>query len=113
MERIAVIGAGMMGPGIAQVFAARGHSVRVRDTAAEKLGAVGERVRANLARMAEYDLVEGGEIPGIRAGVGGTSDLGAACNSAGVVAEAITENRALKQALFAELAGICPAATIL
>lgn len=113
MERIAVIGAGMMGPGIAQVFAARGHSVRVRDTAAEKLGAVGERVRANLARMAEYDLVEAGEIPRILDRIGVTSDLAAACDSAGVVVEAITENLALKQALFAELDRICPAATIL
>jgi len=113
MERIAVIGAGMMGPGIAQVFAARGHSVRVRDTAAEKLGAVRERVRANLARMAEYDLVEAGEIPRILGRIGVTSDLAAACDSAGVVVEAITENLALKQALFAELDRICPAATIL
>jgi len=113
MERIAVIGAGMMGPGIAQVFAARGHSVRVQDTAAEKLGAVRERVRANLARMAEYDLVEAGEIPRILGRIGVTSDLAAACDSAGVVVEAITENLALKQELFAELDRICPATTIL
>jgi len=33
MQTVAVIGAGMMGPGIAQVFAARGHSVRVQDVA--------------------------------------------------------------------------------
>ncbi|MGH9696213.1 MAG: 3-hydroxyacyl-CoA dehydrogenase NAD-binding domain-containing protein, partial [Bryobacteraceae bacterium] len=37
METIAVIGAGMMGPGIAQVFAAHGHPVQVHGRAAAKL----------------------------------------------------------------------------
>ena len=113
METIAVIGAGMMGPGIAQVFATRGHLVRVQDTEAGKLDSVGSRVQASLARMAQYGLVDAGEIPAIVDRISVTSDLAAACANAGVVVEAITENLALKQELFAELDRICPAGTIL
>ncbi len=103
METIAVIGAGMMGPGIAQVFAAHGHRVRVQDLAPRMLEAVAGRVRTNLARMAEYGLAEAADIPAIIGRIETTRDLAGACRGADVVIEAVTENLALKQQLFAEL----------
>jgi len=63
MKSIAVIGAGMMGPGIAQVFAAHGHPVQIHNRTLEKLNGVKERVRANLSRMADFALAERQEIP--------------------------------------------------
>ena len=48
MEKIAVIGAGLMGHGIAQVFAVNGHEVAIHDPFPEVLARVPERVRANL-----------------------------------------------------------------
>jgi 3-hydroxybutyryl-CoA dehydrogenase len=113
METLAVIGAGMMGPGIAQVFAACGHTVRVQDLAEERLGAVRERVRANLVRMAEYGLAEQNAIPAILGRITVTRDLEEACTGAEVVVEAITENLALKQDLFEKLDRICPPGAIL
>ncbi|HYW46569.1 MAG TPA: 3-hydroxyacyl-CoA dehydrogenase NAD-binding domain-containing protein [Bryobacteraceae bacterium] len=113
METLAVIGAGMMGPGIAQVFAARGHSVRVQDLADERLATVHDRVRANLGKMADYALVEAASIPAILGRISVTRDLEAACAGAGVVIEAITENLPLKQELFASLDRICPREAIL
>jgi 3-hydroxybutyryl-CoA dehydrogenase len=113
MEAIAVIGAGMMGPGIAQVFAAHGHSVRVHDAAQERLASVGERVRTNLEGLAEYDLAEAAGIPEVLSRISVTRDLKEACDGATLIIEAITENLALKQDLFAELDRICSPETIL
>lgn len=111
MANIAVIGAGMMGPGLAQIFAAKGHSVRVQNRTAEKLATVHERVEGNLTRMAKYGLAE--NIPQILDRISVTTDLAAACNNASVVIEAITENLALKQDLFAEMDKLCPRDAIL
>ncbi|HEY6990750.1 MAG TPA: 3-hydroxyacyl-CoA dehydrogenase family protein [Bryobacteraceae bacterium] len=112
MNTIAVVGAGMMGPGIAQVFATHGHKVVVQGRTAEKLAAVKERVRTNLARMAEYALVESADIPAILDRIEITTDL-AASRNADVVIEAISENLAMKQELFAELDRLCPGDAIL
>ena len=48
MERIAVVGAGLMGHGIAQVFACAGHPVAIHDPDAAALASVPDRVRSNL-----------------------------------------------------------------
>jgi 3-hydroxybutyryl-CoA dehydrogenase len=113
METLAVIGAGMMGPGIAQIFAAHGHPVRIHDTSEERLASVEERVRTNLEGLAEYGLADAGGIPAVLGRISMTRNLEEACAGAGVVVEAITENLALKQELFAELDRICPPETIL
>ena len=49
--RIAVIGAGLMGHGIAQVFACAGHEVKVHDPFPEALDTLRERVSANLSKL--------------------------------------------------------------
>jgi len=113
METLAVIGAGMMGPGIAQVFAAHGHFVRVQDLAGERLATVDGRVRANLGKMADYALVDAASIPAILGRISTTRDLEEACAGADVVIEAVTENLPLKQELFAELDRVCPPEAIL
>lgn len=113
MKTIAVIGAGMMGPGIAQVFAAHGHPVQVYGRTADKLSIVKDRIRTNLTRMAEYGLVESSDISRILDRIGVTSELALALRNADVVIEAITEDLAMKQELFAELDRLCPPNTIL
>jgi 3-hydroxybutyryl-CoA dehydrogenase len=113
MKTIAVIGAGMMGPGIAQVFAAHGHPVQVQGRTAAKLSTVKDRIRTNLTRMADYGLVKSSEIPNILDRIGVTGELGLALRNADVVIEAITEDLGMKQELFADLDRLCPADTIL
>jgi 3-hydroxybutyryl-CoA dehydrogenase len=113
MAIVSVIGAGMMGPGIAQVFAAGGFTVRLHNRSAEKLAGAHDRVRGNLTKMAEYDLVVPSEIPLILDRIVTTTDLEFACEGASVVIETITESLPLKQQLFAELDRICPPETIL
>ena len=51
VERCCIIGAGLMGHGIAQVFACAGHDVTVQDPFPEVLGPLHERVAANLRRF--------------------------------------------------------------
>jgi 3-hydroxybutyryl-CoA dehydrogenase len=113
MKTIAVIGAGMMGPGIAQVFATHGHPVQVQGRTAAKLSTVKDRIRTNLTRMADYGLVESSEIHNILDRIGVTGELGLALRNADVVIEAITEDLGMKQELFADLDRLCPADTIL
>ena len=112
-ETIAVIGAGMMGPGIAQVFAAHGHTVQIHSRTPEKLGGVKGRVQANLSRMADFELLNRDEIPTILDRIVLAPDLSEACGGASFVIETITEDMALKQDLFAQLDRLCPEETVL
>ena len=47
-ERIAILGGGLMGHGIAQVFAAAGHRVRITDPSAEARSHILDRIGGNL-----------------------------------------------------------------
>ncbi|QNI35830.1 3-hydroxyacyl-CoA dehydrogenase family protein [Edaphobacter albus] len=112
-DKIAVIGAGFMGPGIAQVFATAGHPVHLSNRSSGKLTTVIDQVRSNLTAMAEYDLIDATEIPQILSRISLTTDLAEACSNASVVIETITESRQLKQDLFVQLDRLCPPETIL
>jgi len=92
---IAIIGGGLMGHGIAQVFARVGHAVRVHDPSAQILASLHERIRRNL-----LDL---GQDAAAAERVTGHDRLDAAVAGAGFVFEAGPENLALKQQIFAQL----------
>lgn len=94
-ERIAVVGAGLMGHGIAQVFAAGGHEVAITDHDPHALGTVHERVRANLTRM--------GLAPDAAEAIEPAPILEEAVARADFVFEAASEDLALKQELFRRL----------
>ena len=112
-EPIAVAGAGLMGHGIAQVFAAARHAVRLTDNNRAVLGTARDRVGANLARMVAGGIRLDDEIDVIVGRIRTTEDLAEACAGADFVFEAVFENLPLKQQLFAELDRLCPAGTIL
>jgi len=97
-ERIAIIGAGLMGHGIAQVFAVAGHPVNVYDVSTDALVSLNARVAENLVSL--------GLSPEIAQRVEAHAQLDAAVRDADVVIEAGPENLAWKQALFAELEGL-------
>ncbi len=93
--RIAVIGAGLMGHGIAQVFALAGHEVTITDSMSAALSSAKERILANLNDLGEDTRA----IDRIRPVV----DLAGAVRDADYVVEAVREDLALKQMLFAEI----------
>ena len=93
--RIAVVGAGLMGHGIAQVFALAGHDVNVTDSLLQNLDTVKSRIAANLRDLGEDENAAARVLPFV--------DLAEAVREADYVVEAVLENLALKQKLFSEI----------
>jgi 3-hydroxybutyryl-CoA dehydrogenase len=93
--KIAVIGAGLMGHGIAQVFALAGHDVTITDSVKASLDTVHQRILANLTDL--------GDDQSAVSRVTTVSDLGTAVRDADYVVEAVLEDLPLKQKLFAEI----------
>lgn len=93
--KIAVIGAGLMGAGIAQVFAAHGHEVRVYDPMEEARASMNGRIRANLKILGQDEAIANMVAP--------EADLKTALLGAVACFEAAPEKLALKQSIFAEL----------
>src|SRR5712691_5102769 len=103
--RIAVVGAGLMGHGIAQVFALAGHDVTITDSVGASLDSAKARIRANLADL--------GDDPSAVERVRPLADLAAAVRDADYVVEAVLEDLPLKQRLFVEIERHVRPATIL
>jgi 3-hydroxybutyryl-CoA dehydrogenase len=93
--RIAVVGAGLMGHGIAQVFALVGHDVVITDTVAANLDTAKSRIVANLRDLGDDQSAVERVHP--------TGDLAEAVREADFVVEAVVEDLAAKQQLFAEI----------
>jgi 3-hydroxybutyryl-CoA dehydrogenase len=106
MKSVAVIGAGLMGHGIAQVFAQAGHRVVITDPDPAVLGVALARVGKNLEG-------QGIDPAPVLARMGINSSLEAAVARAALVIEAVPEKLELKQRLFAQVAAAAPAHAIL
>ena len=103
---VAVVGAGLMGHGIAQVLASAGHHVSLTDTDPEVLGSARSRIGRNLAEM-------GVTAAPILERVRTTAGLADTVGSADLVIETVAEVVELKQALLAEIAALAPSHAIL
>lgn len=112
-ERITVVGAGLMGHGIAQIFAVQGHRVWLLDTNEDTLNSAKDRVRANLTSMAKQGVDFGAEFEEILDRISTTRDLATACEDRDFVFEAVYEDLALKQQVFADLDRLCSPKAIL
>jgi len=112
-ERIAVIGGGMMGVGIAQIFAGAGHEVALQDVSQDALDRAHGAITANLTFLAENGLFPTGGVEDAAGRVRTTTDLPGACEGADVVVECVFEDLALKQDVFERLDAACPPGVIL
>lgn len=104
-RRVAVVGAGLMGHGVAQVFAEAAADVKVHDPDAGVLNGVRARVRANLQQL-DRDLAAAERIRGCER-------LADAVDDAEMVIEAAPEDPELKASIFAELDELAPHDAIL
>lgn len=93
--RITVIGAGLMGHGIAQVFALAGHPVAIFDSFAATLASAKDRIAQNLRDL-------GDDVKAVER-VRTSGDLAEALRDADYVVEAAPEDLAIKQKLFADV----------
>jgi 3-hydroxybutyryl-CoA dehydrogenase len=103
-SRILVVGAGLMGAGIAQVAAQAGHEVALHDSRA---GAA-EAAKAKLAQTLDGLVAKGKLTAEAAAATLARITPVDAITSAGLVIEAIVENLDIKRALFAELEAALP-----
>ena len=113
ISRIAVIGAGLMGHGIAQEFASAGYHVHLHDVTDEQLQTARTQIEKNLDVLAENAIIEKENIPSTLQRIQTTTELATVAENADFVIEAVTENLALKQQIFEELDAICPSHAIL
>jgi len=109
MSKITVIGAGLMGHGIALVFARHGHEVTVQDPDENALASLHERVQQSLLDL----QVPSDEIPAILEGIASQKDLANAVSEAEFLFEAAPENLTLKQSLFVEIERAAPGYCVL
>ena len=112
-ERIAVIGGGLMGVGVAQVFAAAGHEVALQDVYEEALERAPSTLTANLSFLAENGLFPADGVDDVVGRVWTTTDMVGAAEGADVVVECVFEDLALKQSVFERLDAATSPKTIL
>lgn len=112
MQTVGVIGAGLMGNGIAHVAAASGYKVILSDVTAERTEAAKALIAKNLARGLTKGTIDEATIAAILARITLTTDT-AAFAAADLVIEAATENEAIKVKIFADVAPKLRAETLL
>ncbi|MFI6825435.1 3-hydroxyacyl-CoA dehydrogenase family protein [Micromonospora sp. NPDC050187] len=110
--RLAVVGAGLMGSGIAQVAAQAGWQVTLRDLddAATARGVAG--IRKSLEKFAEKGRIEASDVEATLGRITPTTDLEAAAD-ADIVVEAVFERLEIKHEVFRALDKICKADAVL
>ena len=109
--KVAVIGAGVMGPGIAQVFLMGGHDVCLTDISQDALDAGVRDIKTSLALMQQMGVRP--ECPKCLEALAWTTNLADAVRDAELVVEAIPERFDLKKTLYGQLDALCaPGAVI-
>ncbi len=111
--KIAVIGAGEMGHGIAELAALHGHEVRMRDIKQEYIDHGMERIRWSLDKLVGKNQIKREEAVEALRRIRGTLDVREACRDADIAIEAVFEDLELKKKVFAELDAVAPGKAIL
>jgi 3-hydroxybutyryl-CoA dehydrogenase len=111
IQRIAVVGAGTMGNGIAHVFAQQGFDTVLIDVAEPVLEKARSTIAANLERQLRKGLVTADDVAATMSRLHTTPDRGGA-EGAVLVVEAVPERIELKRELFRDLAHIAPEAIL-
>jgi len=113
INKIAVIGPGMMGHAIAQEFAVAGSTVTLCGRDEGRLDEAQEKIENSLHELAEWELITKEDVDPALARIELTTDLESAGSEADFVLESVIEVLEVKEKLFAKLDAICPKHTIL
>jgi enoyl-CoA hydratase/3-hydroxyacyl-CoA dehydrogenase len=111
--RLAVIGAGEMGLGIAELAALHGHDVTMRDIKQDLLDRGMERIRWSLGKLVEKDQIRPEQRDEALARIRPTMDLADATRDADIVIEAVFEDLDLKKRVFQDLDREAPEGAVL
>ena len=112
INTVGVVGAGQMGNGIAHVCALAGYDVILSDVSQAALDAGLVTIEKNLGRQLSRELISMDEMKAAQARVKVTTDL-SAFEAADLAIEAATENREIKERIFADLCKVIPSHTYL
>jgi 3-hydroxybutyryl-CoA dehydrogenase len=113
VRNIAVIGAGTMGHGIAQVCACAGYQVWLNDVQAMVLNRALDRVKTDLAMLAENGVITRAEAEAAPLRINMVANLEETAKNADFLIEAVPEVMEIKKELYRKLDRICPEKTIL
>jgi len=113
VKQVAVIGAGVMGHSIAQVFAQAGIEVNLVDLREDLLDHALQLVKGNLKTFVDYGKVRTEEVPAILNRIHPFTDLAAAAKGADFALEAAVEIPQVKNKVFKQLEEECPANAVL
>ena len=111
IRRVGVLGAGLMGSGIAEVCAKAGFDVVVREVDEKALDAGRRRIHSSLSKALERGKLTAGDGEAIRSRLAFSSSL-AEMSSSDLILEAIVENLDVKREVYRALDASCPAHTI-
>ncbi len=106
LDTVAVVGNGLIGHGMAQIFAAAGHRVVMIGRRAESLGAAMERITKSLAAFEAHGLVTSAEASAALGRIRTSTDLEDAAE-AQLVLEAVPAERAVQDEVYGRLDAIC------
>ena len=113
VKKIAVIGSGLMGAGIAYVSAWNGYDVAMVDINQDLVDKGMERLRTDVMTGIDKGKMTITEAEGLMSRLSGTTDTEAAVKDADLVIEAIFENMEVKKEVFAKIDAVAPAHCIL
>lgn len=111
--RIGILGAGLMGHGLSQVFAVKGCDVAIYDRDEKTLSAALDRVRSNLDVFVRLGIVKTDEIEPALKRIRLADSIEDMCRNRTFIIEAVSENLALKRRVFSEMERFVSPETIL
>jgi len=112
INKVSVVGAGVMGMGISQALAQQGFSVNVTDLSEDILGRNLDKTQKNLKSRVEKGKISADEAKEVLARIRTTTKM-PDVTDVDLVIEAVVENMEVKKSVFAELDELCPTHTIL
>jgi 3-hydroxybutyryl-CoA dehydrogenase len=111
IEKVGVVGCGLMGSGIAQVAAQAGCQVTVREVSQQLVDKGLQGIEKNLARLVEKGTLSAADRDQVRGRLRGTTNLDD-LKDCDLIIEAIIEQLPAKRELWGALDNICPKSTI-
>ncbi len=103
METIGIVGAGIMGRGIAQVCATKGYKTHLYDVSSESLRMAESEIHLRLEREVEKGRITSDQLQEIKDRISALNDLTNVVSQADFVIEAVPENLELKRKIFVEI----------
>lgn len=113
VKKVAVLGAGTMGSGLAHVFAAAGYNVHSYDISSKSLETSLKVIKTSLETFVEMGFIKEGRVDEVLANINTTLSLERAVSEAEFIVETIIENIDAKKEIYYKIDELCPANSII